>query len=226
MGFGHSFRLSSTYTSFLITSEGLLGVLLFNIANSKCQIQEVNRNLTQGMSVALHLVELADCSAQRFMNKAARSHHLFPANIQHYPDTCGTAQKSPTIHKQESNHLFHTFSLSLTLLHSWFAPFLSKNGYRIWPWISRILCHYMRVRPVFLCQFALSSVVTLHCYKLCSFCHMFVCWITVGSPSRAGALRCYCNRNNVRNNSCAGREPNRHSAGSLSSAQVPFYRSG
>lgn len=60
MGFGHYFRLSSTYTSFLITSKGLLRVLLFNITNSKCQIQEVNMNLTQGMSMALHLVELAD----------------------------------------------------------------------------------------------------------------------------------------------------------------------
>lgn len=69
MGFGHSFRLSSICISFLITSKGLLGVLLYNIVNSKLQLQEVSRNLTQGMYIALHLVELTDCSAQCTVNR-------------------------------------------------------------------------------------------------------------------------------------------------------------
>lgn len=110
MGFGHSFRLGSICISFLITSKCFLGVLLYTIANSKLQIQEVNRNLTRGMRLALHLVELTDCSAQGFVNKAARSHYLFPVSIQHYPDTCGSAQKSLKIRKQESHHLT-SFSL-------------------------------------------------------------------------------------------------------------------
>lgn len=70
--------------------------------------------------------------------------------------------------------------------------------------------------------FASSSVARLHCNKGTGLCCVFVYRVTVGSPSRAGALRCYCIRNNVRNNSCAGREANLSLAGNLPSAQVPF----
>jgi len=64
------------------------------------------------------------------MNKATRSHYLFPASIQYYPDTCGSAQKSLTIHKQESCHLtsFLAFFLSLTLLRIVLLLFLVKTA--------------------------------------------------------------------------------------------------